>query len=195
MKVYKLGEKSRMLCPVCRQLRTTTFRERDVPLSSGEGIVRDVLVGVCDHCDEVVSLPLQSVPRVKETIQSARHAVEARIPRHLHDIVNLVCVELGGSLDGAQLLFRYYLRRLVSQKALQVHHILTLASSEEASGTANARFSAKLNDRLYLDWKELTAQHKKADVVKGMIVQMKHDVLDQKKPEIRKELRTVLELS
>ncbi len=61
MKLYKVGDKSRAICPQCEQIRSPTFAERDVPLSSGTGMVHDVLVGVCDVCDTVVSVPQQSV--------------------------------------------------------------------------------------------------------------------------------------
>jgi hypothetical protein len=196
MKLYKEGETSKAICSNCEQVRTTTFRERDVPLSSGNGIVRDVLVAVCDHCDRVVSLPQQSVPRVSDTINKARHPIEARIPRHLHDVMGLVCFELGGDAESVQLLFRFYLRRLSNRRVL-VRHLAALASSDEAEGAASARFSAKLNDEMFRVWKTLgrTAGLKNADMVKGIIMQMKKDVLDEKKPEVRKALEEVLQLS
>jgi hypothetical protein len=69
MKLYKVGEKSKAVCPFCKDVQPTTFRERDVPLRSGKGTVRDVLVAVCDKCDRVIAMPQQSAPRVAETLR------------------------------------------------------------------------------------------------------------------------------
>jgi RNase P subunit RPR2 len=60
------GDKSHAICPHCRQLVASTFRRRDVPLSDGSGLVRDLLVVVCDVCDTVVAIPAQSTSAVKE---------------------------------------------------------------------------------------------------------------------------------
>jgi hypothetical protein len=67
MKLHNIGDKSQALCSFCKTRRTTTFAERDVPLSSGKGRVRDLLVAVCDTCDHVVAIPQQSVPRIKDS--------------------------------------------------------------------------------------------------------------------------------
>lgn len=66
MKMIEVGDKSKAICSRCSQMRAITFSERDVPPSSGKGTVRGVIVGVCDVCDDVVSIPHQSVPRIKE---------------------------------------------------------------------------------------------------------------------------------
>lgn len=88
MKLFRLSEKSKAICPFCEAMRTTTFKERDVPLKSGKGLVSDVLVGVCDSCDQVVAIPQQSAPRIGEALRAPRRALEARIPRHLDDAMN-----------------------------------------------------------------------------------------------------------
>ena len=65
---YKIGDKSKAICDSCQQVRTTTFQERDVPLSSGKDCAHDLLVAVCDHCDHIVAIPQQSVSRIQEPI-------------------------------------------------------------------------------------------------------------------------------
>lgn len=72
MNFYKEGEKSRALCAFCKALRDTTFQRCTVPLSNGKGEVPDVLVGVCDVCENVVSLPQQSAPQVKEAMKNGK---------------------------------------------------------------------------------------------------------------------------
>lgn len=68
MKLYKVNDKLRGICARCREIRSATLTERDVPLRSGKGIVHDVLVGVCDVCDMVILVPPQSTPRIQETV-------------------------------------------------------------------------------------------------------------------------------
>jgi hypothetical protein len=196
MKLNKVGEKSKAICPFCKELRTTTFTERDVPLSSGKGLVRDVLVAVCDTCAQVVAIPQQSVPRIKETICYSRHALEARIPRHLLDALALVCHELGFSPDCSAVLFRFYLQR-ISQTATLRNQLGTLAASKEAQGRAGARFSAKLNDELYGHLQDLERRTKlsRTAVVKATIVQMKRDILDRRHPALRRDLQKILRLA
>ena len=62
MKIFKVDDKSKAVCADCIALVSTTFMLRNVPTSDGRGIVKQVLAGVCDHCDSVVSIPNQSAP-------------------------------------------------------------------------------------------------------------------------------------
>jgi hypothetical protein len=43
-----------------------------VPLSDGSGIIKDVLVGVCDKCNSVSILPNQSTGLVKRQLDILR---------------------------------------------------------------------------------------------------------------------------
>jgi hypothetical protein len=195
VKLYREGDSSKAICSHCGQLRPITFAERDVPLSSGKGVVRDVLVGVCKVCDEVVSIPQQSVPRIKESVHYSRHPLEARIPRHLLDALGLACHELGFGAESSALLFRYYLRRAGTKTRLRTR-LPALAASDEAMGPANARFSAKLNDTLFTLLQEIERDGiKQSDVVKALIVQIKKDILDDKREDVRKDLQNLMLLA
>jgi hypothetical protein len=196
MRLSKLGDKSRAICPFCEGMRRTSFAERDIPLSSGRGLVRDVLVAVCDTCDRVVAIPQQSVPRVKETIRYSRKALETRIPRHLLDAIGLACHELGFRTDKSAVLFRVYLQRIARTASLR-KRLHVLATSAEAKGRASARFSAKLDDELYSNLLELQRISKlnKAGVVKGIIIQIKRDILDDRSREIYRDLKNILQVA
>jgi len=198
MKLYKAGEKSKAVCESCKHLRSTTFQERDVPLSSGKGLVPNVLVAVCDHCDHIVSVPQQSVPRIQEIDRFTRHPLEARIPRHLIDALVLGCYELGfGASESKQtVLFRFYLRRIFQTKKLH-GRMKALSQSEDAQGMSDSRFSIKLNDELYEIFVKLKKEThlNKTALVKGIIVQMKIDILDDKNKDLRENLREILLLS
>ena len=64
-KTISVGDTSRAFCAVCNDVVPTTAALRDVPFSDGSGTVSDLLVGVCDHCDAVVSIPAQSIAQIK----------------------------------------------------------------------------------------------------------------------------------
>lgn len=193
MKLRRVGEKSRAICNSCEQVRPTTFKERNVPLSGGRGSVPNVIVAVCDHCDEVVAVPQQSVPKVNKALRAARKPVEARIPRHLEDIPGLSCAVLGFDSSHESMLFRYYVVRVSKYKRLQ-RRLDVLSSSDEARGKANGRFSVKLGPELHeaLRSVEKATKLNTARVIKGLLIQMKHDIADKKQPDVSKELQELL---
>jgi len=89
MKIFKVGESQKAACEICQSFENATFKLRDVPFSDGKGIVKNVLVGVCDKCDSVTVLPHQSTPAVKKQYEAKRKPVEGRLPAHLIDIFYL----------------------------------------------------------------------------------------------------------
>lgn len=56
--MWKVGNKSRVVCRHCKDLRFTTTQRRPVRLEvKGEMItLNDILVGVCDQCDKIASI-------------------------------------------------------------------------------------------------------------------------------------------
>jgi hypothetical protein len=110
--------------------------------------------------------------------------------------MGLVCHELGFGSDLASVLFRYYLLRASERKAL-AKELSVLAHSEEAAGTASARFSAKLNENMFhvLEEVEKASKLKRAEVVKGVILQAKKDILDDRLADVRRQLVTAMQLA
>lgn len=72
MSPCKPGDKSQAICPECVQIVSTTFERRYVQLDDGSATVPDILAGVCDLCDMVVSIPAQSTPEIKQVIEQTR---------------------------------------------------------------------------------------------------------------------------
>jgi predicted DNA-binding protein len=72
-----------------------------------------------------------------------------------------------------------------------------LAASSEAEGKSDARLSIKLNDELYEVFQGLVKDTglNKANLTKGIILQMKKDLLDDKDHEMRESLREILLLA
>lgn len=65
MKIIKEGDTGKAVCNHCG-LTNTTYMLRDIPFSDNRSIVKGVLTGVCNSCNEVVAIPPQSVPRIKD---------------------------------------------------------------------------------------------------------------------------------
>lgn len=66
MKLYQEGDHGTAICGHCEKVVTTTFMRRDVPFSDGKGIAKAILVGVCNTCSQVVSIPSQSTPAIRD---------------------------------------------------------------------------------------------------------------------------------
>lgn len=74
MKIFQEGDRSNAICGHCEKVVRTTFMRRDVPVSEGKGIAKAILVGVCDTCSCVVSLPAQSTPAIQQLLRSGGHS-------------------------------------------------------------------------------------------------------------------------
>ncbi len=62
------------VCSNCKKMVDTTYRLRDVPLNDDNGVVKNILIGVCDVCAETVSMPQQSAAAVQKELQSRRES-------------------------------------------------------------------------------------------------------------------------
>lgn len=197
MKLLREGDKSRAICSVCEGLQTTTYQRRDVPFRHRKGIVKGVLAAVCDQCGTVVGIPQQSVPRIAKELEKSRHALEARLPRHLIDALNLTLhVLVGGPSKGAGVVLRYYLDR-AGKTPDALSRLQELATGEEATGTGDDRLSVKLDDHYDALLKQVAEATglTKTRVVRGIVVQAKRDVLDDERPKAREELASFLQMA
>ncbi|MGB0833255.1 MAG: hypothetical protein ACPGR2_01915 [Psychrobium sp.] len=79
MKKLKEGDTGQAICKDCSSLSNITYRVRNVPFSDGSGIVKNILVGVCNCCDRVISVPHQSTPEIKKEFE------KTAIKRHSHE--------------------------------------------------------------------------------------------------------------
>ena len=116
MKIFKVGDSQKAICENCRSLENATFTLRDVPFSDSSGVVKNVLVGVCDKCDEVSILPHQSTPVVKKQLEAQRKPIESRLPAHMLDILNLASAEIGESVDFVPHLMKFYIQNLAADE-------------------------------------------------------------------------------
>jgi hypothetical protein len=193
MKIFKVGESQKAACEKCQSFENATFKLRDVPFSDGKGIVKNVLVGVCDKCDSVTVLPHQSTPAVKKQYEAKRKPVEGRLPAHLIDILNLATLEIGASTDFVPSLMKYYIHSLATNEKT-AKNISRYLKSDLAIGKAEKRLSLKgrqIYDELDL-LKSLAHIENTTDLLKSIILKINDDVLIKRKPKSIENLRNIM---
>tara|TARA_Y100000768_G_C23989013_1_gene690862 strand:+ start:720 stop:1319 length:600 start_codon:yes stop_codon:yes gene_type:complete len=181
MKIYKLNEKSKGICEKCEKLVPTTFKLSSVPLSNGKATVDDILCASCDHCGHIVSIPQQSAPRIKEAMSSKKHSIEARLPRHLLDILLVASdqFELGNPELLKDSLIRYYIGLADDDKKI-IRNIKILSNSDFAKGSG-FRLSLKVSDAIFERFEGLRKKTSlnKTQLLKGLILQINEELLQK----------------
>lgn len=193
MRIYRVGDSQQAICDHCGALETMTFRLRDVPFSDNSGIVKNVVVGVCDRCDQVCLLPHQSTPAVSKQLACQRKPVESRLPAHMLDILELAAQELGGSTDFIPSLVKFYIHHFAThpEAAQQLGNLL---KAELAGGKADKRLSLKgkrIADELAVV-KAAAHIDSTTDLIKGIILKINDDILMQRHPESTAQLKSIV---
>ncbi|WP_174866490.1 hypothetical protein [Pectobacterium polaris] len=193
MKIFKVGDTQAALCNTCQSLETATFQLKDVPFSDKSGVVRQVLVGVCERCGNVAIIPHQSTPMIKKALDVQRKALESRVPAHMIDILNLASCELGGEPDFIPTLMKYYLHTLAADHAA-AKDIPSFLQSDLAKGKSEKRLSLK-GRHVSADidaLKTATNISSTTDLLKGIVLKIKEDVLVQRDEIHIKQLKSII---
>jgi len=193
MKILKVGDTKKAACNACELFQDITFQLRDTPFSDGTGIVKNVLVGVCNVCDSVVVLPHQSTPAVKKQLEKQKKSLESRVPAHMIDILNLVSDKLGGGTEFVPNILKYYIHAL-SNNEISSKNISRYLNSDLAKGVAQKRISLKgrhLEEELTL-LKELIKVESTTDLLKIVVLKINDDVLVNEKQKPMKQLKNIM---
>ena len=193
MKILKVGDTKKVACDCCESFQTATFKLRDVPFSDNSGIVKNVLVGVCDHCDSVTVLPHQSTPAVRKQLEVQRQPIESRVPAHIIDILNLSSDSLGAGVDFNQSIMKYYIHSL-STKAISALDIPSFLDSDLAKGASQKRISIKgryIKDEFSLI-KEMTKIDTTTALLKCIVLKIHDDLLVNKDKKAIKDLQGIM---
>jgi hypothetical protein len=188
----KVGDTQKAACNNCKAFKDVTFQLRDVPFNDGNGIVKNVLVGVCDCCNSVIVLPHQSTPAVKRELEVQRKGLESRVPAHMIDILNLVSDQLNGGPEFIPSLIKFYIH-LLSKTNSSATSLLQYLDSELAQGKAQKRISIK--GRLVAEevnhLKEITKIKNTTDIIKSVVLKINDDILVKKEPHAIKQLSDI----
>lgn len=193
MKILKEGDTKKVACETCRSFQNATFRLRDVPFSDGSGLVKNVLVGVCDVCGSVAVVPHQSTPLIKKQLDKQRKGVEGRVPSHLIDILNLASDQLGAATDFVPSLIKFYIHAL-SKNEISSSDLPGLLMSELARGRATKRISLK--GRYIVEETEIVKAsahiNSTTELLKSVVLKINEEILIQKRPERIKALESLI---
>jgi hypothetical protein len=193
MKILKVGDTQKAICEHCKSFESVTFKLRDVPFSDKSGVVKNVLVGVCNKCDLVAVLPHQSTPAVKKQLDSQRKAIEVRVPAHMIDILSLASYELNVGPEFTSSIIKYYVSGMISH-SIPYEGMSKFSKTALFKGPAQRRLSIKgrtvADDVLKL--KGMTHIAKTSDLLKSVILTIHEDLLTNKNPRSIDNLKTIV---
>jgi hypothetical protein len=191
MKLYYEGEKGRAVCGK-DGLSPMTFARADVPFSDGKGLARDILVGICDRCGEVVAIPPQSTPAIKAARERATASIEANLPAIYLDALDLACyrIDPNATQDFRKRLLMYYVVYMSDNKkrAAMVGSNLTKLDeafrASETTSKSRRRLSMKVTPSLNSRLERLMMASKlnRTELFKSLVVQIDKDIVKPAKP-------------
>ena len=197
MKLHREGDRSKALCQDCGDFVTTTLRRRDVPFNDGSGIVRNLLVHVCDSCDRVVGMPAQSTPAVAEALKQQAKPIEAQLPAVCVDALDLAARSITSSAttDFRKLIVTYFLHRAAQdprggEKLLAAHRKAAIEFPEQR-GAPRRRLSMKVSPQIDAELRALMAATTLSvtETLKSLVFEIHADVLLKPRPALMKALR------
>lgn len=197
---YKEGDASKAICPHCKQIVSTTFKVRTSDITDNDKVltVPNVLVSVCDICNQTVGIPQQSFAAVGEVRKKViKKSIEVRLARHHLDILNNIIVATGITVtdDLRSNIIRYYLTSL-DLKQNTIRRLAENLHSDILKGTFSKkeRMSVKINSelRMFIDQILQVSKLKQTELIESIIVEAKNDLLDHPKDENKNSLRKFL---
>ncbi|GAB2178642.1 hypothetical protein [Dongia sp. agr-C8] len=176
-----------------------TYRRRDVPFSDGHGSAKDILVGVCDVCGDVVAIPPQSTPAIRAAREVATEAIEANLPAAYLDALDLACYRLNpaATTELRKRLLMYYAvagtgkakrLRMIGSRLDKADLALTGGSK-----SAKRRLSMKVTPAFSSAFDRLAAETKlnRTQLLKALVVEINDDIVKPAKPAKLVELKAL----
>lgn len=193
VRIIQEGEEGIALAPELGRV-PVVYKYRDLALDSGT-TVKSVLVGVHEESDEVLVIPAQSIPRIKEARKAAKEEVlEARVPRELEDILALLAEHYSVTPKKfSPAVIRFYLHSATSNPAL-ARRLDKLSRARLAHGRRSARIRVRCEASLSEQVARLAAAFEdtnQSDLMRGAIIAAKQDVLDNRAKRRSQQLEAV----
>ncbi len=194
MRIVKEGDKRQVICHNCGRSEAT-YSLRNVDFSDKSGTVKNILAAVCNKCNEVVSIPAQSTPKIKAEYNKIKASVEVRVPAHFLDILNVATQKINPALDDNfnRSLILYYLHALNTGRYEQ-NGLSDFLNTDFAKAKASKRISMKINANQLEEINSIMERQnlkKNTDVIKAVILKINEDIVQNDKPEQLSELRNV----
>ena len=204
-KLYSPGQKSRAICEDCGKRVTTTFGYHHVPFSDGKGAAPNVLAATCDDCGDVVAVPAQSTPAIIRARQRAEISLEISLPAHEMDILDAAVhtIDSQATVNFRKTIVIYYIGVLGEQgeTADRLKNGVGAWIAESRAERKRARqhnvsiptrrLSMKIASRTKDLLERVMAKSglTKTEIVRGIVMLAKHDVLEVKEVETSKTVK------
>lgn len=191
MKLFTAGDKSQAICEACVAVVPTTFGYRNVPFDDGVGIANDILVATCDRCDEVVSVPAQSLPAVRRARSVADVPLEALLPAFDLEILDAAAVRISSTASvryRKMLIAHFALKAVADPKAADRLRILYKEirrfDRNRRIVIPKKRLSFKASRELDKSIKDLMQKSglNKTAVLRGLVWTIRREIVDPDQP-------------
>lgn len=198
MKIFNVGDKGKAICESCKEIVTTTFAYRDVPFSDSPGMVKGILVAVCDKCESVVAVPPQSTPAIKASRETATKSIEVSLPAPYLELLDLAAfrIDSKATTEFRKRLLAFYIHKHASNKesAKNIASVISRPPRSLRSIGADVprkRLSFKVAPRLNNDIKKImeASSLNRTDVIRGLVMQINQDIIRPRKPKYFAELQ------
>jgi Ribbon-helix-helix protein, copG family len=180
MKILQEGDRGVALSP--REGRVAVLYEyRDIELDSGVHVA-NVLVGVHEKTGDILTIPAQSIPRIKQARERTKdETLSARLPHELDDVLWLVADHFSvSSTKFSPALIRFYLEEATHRPRL-ARRLVKLSRGRLAGAKRASRITVRCDPDLAKRVGELVAaldDGNQSDLVRGAILAAKEDVLE-----------------
>ncbi|CAA7617203.1 conserved hypothetical protein [Magnetospirillum sp. LM-5] len=201
-RLYSPGESGRAICDQCG-IVSTTYQYRDVPFSDGRGLVKDILVGVCNCCGAVVAIPPQSTPAIKAQREKSEKPIEAVLPAIYVDALDLACYKIDSksSAEFRKKLVVYYIHTMAGRvdEAAQLAEVIRTAPAQfsPSADKKTKRISFKVTESTDAEMRVvMNASHlNRTDVLKSLVLKINRDIIQPKSPKNLRELKLLAAVS
>lgn len=192
MQILKEGDRGQALAKG-RGRVDIIYRYRTLELDSGVR-VDDVLVGIDPETDEVLTIPAQSTPKIRQARGATKEqTLPVRIPGELDDIVWLVAAEMDANPSKfGPAAVRYYLDEAVRNDGL-ARRLGILSKGRLATAKSRKKMTLRTDSELVVNVAAVSKQVgvTRSDLVRGAVVALGEDVLEGRAPRRREKLQAV----
>lgn len=169
------------------------FEYRDFELDSGT-VVPEVLVGIDEETDEILLVPAQSTPKIKAARDRVKdETLSVRIPSELDDILRLLSEHYHVNPSKfSPAVIRFYLSEATVNASL-ARRLRRLSQDSWTSRNLRSRLTVRSTPEFLTRVDEVAQQQtvSRSDLVRGVVVAAKQDVLDGRARKRKELLRSV----
>jgi hypothetical protein len=182
VKLLLQGHRGKAICEHCGPVSTTYFY-RDVPLSGSQRLVKNILVGICDTCDAITSIPAQSTPAIKTQREKATKSIEAVLPAPYLDVLDMAAFKISSNstTEMRKFLVLSYLHKYLKHRKRFSDWTAFESTFCDDLHLPTKRLSFKVSPQVAFDF--LTVKDNlhmnKTDTLKTIIHDIKEDILDR----------------